>query len=160
MEKIDFYQVLFLGFPGGTSDEESTNQWRRFKKCGFNPWVEKIPWRRAWQSTPVFLPGESHGQRECGGPWSIESQRVRHDWSNLAHMQGLFPLGIADQTMRENRKFRTNFSLLAVDTSGLFRVFLAGPVVKTSLSSAGGRGFNPWSGCWGLTCLLAKKQKH
>ena len=86
MEKIDFYQVLFLGFPGGTSDEESTNQWRRFKKCGFNPWVEKIPWRRARQSTPVFLPGESHGQRECGGLWSIESQRVGHDWSNLAHI--------------------------------------------------------------------------
>ena len=29
----------------------------------FDPWVRKIPWRRAWQSTPVFLPGESHGQR-------------------------------------------------------------------------------------------------
>ena len=30
---------------------------------GFKPWVRKIPWRRAWQPTPVFLPGESHGQR-------------------------------------------------------------------------------------------------
>ena len=29
----------------------------------FNPWVGKIPWRRAWQPTPVFLPGESHGQK-------------------------------------------------------------------------------------------------
>ena len=29
----------------------------------FDPWVRKIPWRRAWQSTPVFLPGESHRQR-------------------------------------------------------------------------------------------------
>jgi len=35
----------------------------RCKRCGFNPWVEKIPWRRAWQPTPVFLLGESHGQR-------------------------------------------------------------------------------------------------
>ena len=34
---------------------------------GFNPWVWKIPWRRAWQPTPVFLPGESHGQRKLGG---------------------------------------------------------------------------------------------
>ena len=34
-----------------------------FKRCGFNPWVRKIPWRRAWQPTPVFLPTESHGQR-------------------------------------------------------------------------------------------------
>ena len=33
---------------------------------GFKPWVGKIPWRRAWQPTPVFLPGESHGQRSLG----------------------------------------------------------------------------------------------
>ena len=33
----------------------------------FNPWVRKIPWRRAWQRTPVFLPGELHGQRSLAG---------------------------------------------------------------------------------------------
>ena len=33
------------------------------KKCGFNPWVGKIPWSMAWQPTPVFLPGETHGQK-------------------------------------------------------------------------------------------------
>jgi len=33
----------------------------------FNPWVRKIPWRRAWQPTPVFLPGKSHGQRSLVG---------------------------------------------------------------------------------------------
>ena len=38
---------------------------------GFHPWVGKIPWRRAWQPTPVILPGESHGQRSLAGygPW-------------------------------------------------------------------------------------------
>ena len=40
--------------------EESTCQCRR---CGFNLWVRKIPWRRKWQPTPVFLPGTSHRQR-------------------------------------------------------------------------------------------------
>ena len=37
----------------------------------FDSWVRKIPWRRKWQSTPVFLPGESHGQRSLVGysPW-------------------------------------------------------------------------------------------
>ena len=37
----------------------------------FNPWVRKIPWRKEWQPTPVFLPGESHGQMSLGGysPW-------------------------------------------------------------------------------------------
>ena len=36
-----------------------------------NPWVRKIPWRREWQHTPVFLPGESHRQRSLVGysPW-------------------------------------------------------------------------------------------
>ena len=37
----------------------------------FNPWFEKIPWRRAWQPTPVFLLEKSHGQRSLKGysPW-------------------------------------------------------------------------------------------
>ena len=40
-------------------------------RCGLDPWVGKIPWRRAWQSTLVFLPGESQGQRSLVGysPW-------------------------------------------------------------------------------------------
>ena len=37
------------------------------KRCGFDPWVRKIPWRQAWQSTPVFLPGDSHEQRSLVG---------------------------------------------------------------------------------------------
>ena len=43
----------------------------RRKRPGFDPWVRKIPWRRAWQPTPAFLPGESHGQRSLVGysPW-------------------------------------------------------------------------------------------
>ena len=32
-------------------------------RCGFSSWVGKIPWRRSWQPTPVFFPGESCGQR-------------------------------------------------------------------------------------------------
>ena len=38
---------------------------------GFDPWVGKIPWRRKWQPTPVFLPGKPHGQRSLVGysPW-------------------------------------------------------------------------------------------
>ena len=43
-----------------------------------------MTWRRKWQPTPVFLPGKSHGQRSLAG--SIGSQRVRHDWSDLARM--------------------------------------------------------------------------
>ena len=49
-------------FPGGTS-EEPTCQCRRLKRRWIDSWVGKIRWRRAWQPTPVFLPGESLGQR-------------------------------------------------------------------------------------------------
>ena len=37
------------------------------RDAGFDPWVGKIPWRRKWQPTPVFLPGKSHGQRSLAG---------------------------------------------------------------------------------------------
>ena len=63
------------GFPGGC-------QCRRWGK--FYHWVRKIPWRRKWQFTPVFLPRKSHGQRSLVGysPWGLK--RVGH---NLATKQ-------------------------------------------------------------------------
>ena len=64
---LSSYHFHVLGFPGGTSGKDLTCQCRRHKRCRFNPWVGKIPWRRAWQPTPGFLPGESHGQRSLAG---------------------------------------------------------------------------------------------
>ena len=63
------------GFPGGSKVKNlPANCW----KCRFNSWVGKMPWRRKWQPTPVFLPGKSHWQRTLAGdsPWS--RQRLRH----------------------------------------------------------------------------------
>ena len=60
------------GKPGSASGKERACQCRRHKTCRFDPWVRKIPWRRKCQASPVFLPGESHGQRKPGGllyPW-------------------------------------------------------------------------------------------
>ena len=45
------------------SVKESTCQCRRCQRCWLDPWVGKILWRRAWQPTPVFLPGKFHGPR-------------------------------------------------------------------------------------------------
>ena len=72
----------FRGFPGGISGEEPACQCRR---CRFDPWVGKILWRREWQPTPVFLPGESHGQRSlvdfslCGHK---ESNTTEHTYTD------------------------------------------------------------------------------
>ena len=79
--------VLVCG-PGGTRGKESACQCRRRKRRGFDPWVGKIPWTRAWQPTPGFLPGESHGQRSLVGysPYSCkESDTTEATWQ--AHVQ-------------------------------------------------------------------------
>ena len=53
------------------SGKEPICQCRRHRKCGFDLWVRKIPWRRKWQPSPVFLPGKSLRQRSLAGysPW-------------------------------------------------------------------------------------------
>ena len=63
--------VFLLGFPGGASGKEPACQCRRLKRSWSDPWVRKIPWRKAQQPTAVFLPGKSHGQKSLVGcnPW-------------------------------------------------------------------------------------------
>ena len=53
-----------MDFPGGSDGKSICLQCGR---PGFDPWVRKIPWRRKWQPTPVFLPGKSHGWRSLVG---------------------------------------------------------------------------------------------
>ena len=53
------------------------------KRRGCDSWVRKIPWRRKWQPTPVFLPGKSHEQRSLAGysPWGCtESDTTEATW--------------------------------------------------------------------------------
>ena len=59
--------MSFWSFPGGASGKEPACRCRRHKRSGFDPWVGKIPWRKKWQSTLIFLPGTSHGQRSLVG---------------------------------------------------------------------------------------------
>ena len=77
-----YYNFTFsfpqLSFPGGAHGKEPTCQFRSRKRCKFSPWFGKIPWRRKWQLTAVFLPGKSHGQRSLVG--YSPSQRLGQDW--------------------------------------------------------------------------------
>ena len=50
------------------------------RKPGFDPWVGKIPWRRARKPTPVFLSGQYPWPEELGGLQSMGLQRVRYNW--------------------------------------------------------------------------------
>ena len=56
------------------------------RRPGFDPWVGKIPWRRKWQSTPVLLPGKSHGQRSLEGysPWGRKEPDMT-EWLHFLH---------------------------------------------------------------------------
>ena len=62
----------------------------------FDSWVGKIPWRRAWQPTPVFLPGESHGQRSLmgyspqGHKESDRNEMTEHKYAHLKNMLLVF----------------------------------------------------------------------
>ena len=55
------------GLPRWHQGKELTCQCRRHKRCRYDPWVRKIPWRREWLPISVFLPRESHGQRSLPG---------------------------------------------------------------------------------------------
>ena len=65
-----------MGLHWWFSGKEPNCQCRR---CGFYLWVGKIPWRRKWQPTPVFLPGEYHGQRSLEGYSPRGRKKVRHN---------------------------------------------------------------------------------
>ena len=73
-----------MGLPRWLSGKESACQYRRH---GFDPWVGKIPCRRKWQPTPVFLLGKFHGQRSLGGYSSVSHKRVRHDLATKQQQQ-------------------------------------------------------------------------
>ena len=62
-ERLHFHLLLY---PGGVSGKELNCQCRRPKRCGFGSWIGKIPWRRTWLPTSLFLPREFHEQRSLG----------------------------------------------------------------------------------------------
>ena len=66
-----------------------------------DPWVGKIPWRRKWQPTPIFLPGEFHGQKSLSGycPWSLKE-------SDTAERLNTFPLHFQSDLINRTKSLR------------------------------------------------------
>ena len=97
--------TICMGFPGSDSGKESTCQCSR---CGFDPWVGKIPWRRKWQLTPVFLPGKSHGQRSLAGysPWNPE------EWAGATKQQHRVLQFTKHPHVPINQGTRANYALI------------------------------------------------
>ena len=93
--------ILVYRLPSWLNSKESTCQ---CKRCRFNCWVRKIPWRRKLQPTPVFLLGKSHGYRCLEGysPWGWK--RLPHDWATEQRQQ-------QQQEGREGGPVKTSWAL-------------------------------------------------
>ena len=80
LKLVSYYLDIRIleNFPNDVSFQESFGI-TLSGRPGFDPWVRKILWRRAWQPTPVFLPGESPWKKEPGELQSMGLQRVGHD---------------------------------------------------------------------------------
>ena len=77
-------------------------------RCAFNPWVRKIPWRRKWQPTPVFLPGKSHGQRilVSYSQWRCKESDMTEAIYHIEHSLALPFFGIGMKTDRYFKKYK------------------------------------------------------
>ena len=98
---LQFPPLLNKGVSGGASAKESACQYRRRKRCGFDPSVGKILWSRKWQPTPVFLPGKFHGQKSLAGysPWGHkESDTTEHTYTHLLN-KGKWPLHLSQRVV-------------------------------------------------------------
>ena len=108
------------------------------RRPGFDPWVGKIPWRRAWQPTPVFLPGEFQGQRNLAVycPWGHKES----DTKQLIHAHTRLSFSSDDGKRSERRKSTStsriqisSVSIPVMDHSKTER----GPVSSTCLQALG-----------------------
>ena len=84
---IKIYYTLADPLPTWDTGKESTCQYKRGKRCGFDSWVRKIPWKKKWPPAPVFLSGKFHGQTSLlsYSPWGPkESDTTKH-----THMHSL-----------------------------------------------------------------------
>ena len=80
---IHSLSLVQKSFSGGSYGKESACQHRWLRRCGFDPWVGKIPWRRKWQPSLVSLPEKSHGHRSLVGysPWIAKNGTRLSDWT-------------------------------------------------------------------------------
>ena len=111
-------------FPSGSDGKESACN----RRPGFHPWVRKIPWRREWQPTSVFLPGKLHGQRRLTGK-SMGWQRVGHGRATNTALQtnylekfsdGLEDVGVKRVNNKKDKKRKiTEYLLGKICITGL-----------------------------------------
>ena len=120
------------GFPGGSVVENLPVM----QEHRLSPWVWKIPWRRKWQPTPIFLPGKSHGQRSLAdyGPWGRKESDMSQELNNnnSERQQHKIPQTIWFHTYEISRKY------IYTDTEHMGLEMGASTDCKQALGSSGG----------------------
>ena len=101
---IEQVQPLILESSQKSDTNSNSSSYLRCRSCrrrGFNLWVREIPWRRKWQPTPVFSPGESHGQRSLVG-YSPRDRKESDttEWLHFTSLQSLQYQGLAEYIIR------------------------------------------------------------
>ena len=128
------------------SGKESTCQCLR---SGFSLWVRKIPWRRKWQPTPVFLPGKSHGQRSLVGysPWGRKELDTTETTEQARSVGWVVSGGagfgqpfifLAEILLRTPKYLSVEFSPVTLDWENL----LEGPMCVLSIFKKGIKYYN------------------
>ena len=126
-----------LGLQGGAVLKNLPANGRRCKRCEFDPWVGKIPWRRAWQPTPVLLPGESHGQRSLVGysPWIAKSQTWLSDWAQAKTTHSLISSMSSLNSCLSNESSPTTLFKIAANAFLLYPNFLLCSIISSTVLS-------------------------
>ena len=89
------------------------------RRPGFSPWVRKIPWRRKWQPTPVFLPEKSQEQRSLAGysPWGLKESDMTEGLTHTHKVYGGLVLELAHGCFHIRLKQRREVCLLCLEKS-------------------------------------------
>ena len=139
---FSFCGESYIGLPRQHSGKKSSCQYRRDRRCKIDPWVGKIPWRRKWQLTPVFLSGKSHGQRSLVGYSSQshkESDMTEHYIGYIRHCSFMFALKyLISSTLLILHPNFENYALPSKWTSYLM-LCQESLTSRVSLQSSGGR---------------------
>ena len=108
-----YYQFIYVlsGLPWWLGGKESACQ---FRTHGFDPWVGKIPWRREWQQTPVFLPRKSQGQRRLAGysPWGHKKSDMTQQLNDTKVLTSIFYWQYIAFTFRSWTRSKLQFSAI------------------------------------------------
>ena len=100
----------YLGFLGGSDGKESVFD---AGDLGSVPRSGRFPWRRAWKPTPIFLPGESHGQRRLAGcsPWGHKESDTTKQLTYMHTELGMHLLGVPSLPQKGNSAMKPRDSI-------------------------------------------------